>query len=120
MPDSQKDAVRFFAIIKFMGDKEVEKWAINEARKTVRRILKGVRIRAWFFGSRANGNARRFSDIDIALDGRGKHVPDEVMNNLYEAIEESLIPFRVEIMDMSKLNKDIKNKIKHEGRLWKD
>lgn len=101
-----------------MTDKGAEKWAVNEARKIIRRVLKNHRVRAWLFGSRANGKAGRFSDIDIALDGYGRPVPNKIITDLHDSIEKSFIPFKVEIVDILKLGRRVKEKIGREGQLW--
>ena len=69
-------------------------------RATVERILQayvpGAEVRA--FGSRVTGNAKPYSDLDLAVPG-----PDAVdwdtLRLMREAFEESDLPFRVEVID---------------------
>jgi len=44
---------------------------LKEARRIVLDKLRGVPARVFLFGSRARGDTRRASDIDIAIDGGG-------------------------------------------------
>jgi predicted nucleotidyltransferase len=54
--------------------------------------------RAWAFGSRATGRARRYSDLDLAIDlGRPLTVDERAA--LSEAFEESDLPFLVDVID---------------------
>lgn len=54
--------------------------------------------RVWVFGSRATGRARRYSDLDLAIDaGRPLSLDEAAL--LREAFEESDLPYRVDIVD---------------------
>ena len=54
--------------------------------------------KTWVFGSRATGRARRYSDLDLAIDaGRRLTLDESAM--LREAFEESDLPYRVDIVD---------------------
>ena len=52
----------------------------------------------WVFGSRATGNARRNSDLDLAIVGSAA-IPVRVMNRLRRAFDDSRIPFHVDVVD---------------------
>ena len=55
-------------------------------------------VAVWVFGSRAAGRARRYSDLDLAVDaGRPLTLDESAM--LREAFEESDLPYRVDIVD---------------------
>ncbi|MEI7481698.1 MAG: nucleotidyltransferase domain-containing protein [Elusimicrobiota bacterium] len=103
-----------------MTNKEAEKWAIAETRRITRFVLKGLNVRTWLFGSRATGTARSFSDIDIALDAGGNPVPRNLLVRLSCALEESHIPFRVDIVDIHSVNPAVRENIIREGQLWID
>ena len=52
----------------------------------------------WVFGSRATGRARRYSDLDLAIDaGRPLSLDEAAL--LREGFEESDLPYRVDIVD---------------------
>ena len=54
--------------------------------------------RVWVFGSRATGTARRWSDLDLAIDAGRPLTLDETAA-LREAFEESDLPYRVDLVD---------------------
>jgi predicted nucleotidyltransferase len=53
---------------------------------------------AWVFGSRATGRARRYSDLDLAIDVGRKLTLDEIAR-LAEAFSESDLPYKVDLVD---------------------
>jgi uncharacterized protein len=53
---------------------------------------------AWVFGSRATGRARRYSDLDLAIDAGRPLTLDETAR-LNEAFRESDLPYRVDLVD---------------------
>ncbi|MCW5899005.1 MAG: nucleotidyltransferase domain-containing protein [Flavobacteriales bacterium] len=56
-------------------------------------------VRAWAFGSRVNGTAKRFSDLDIALKGDGE-LPLMTLADLRHAFAESDLPMCVDLVDL--------------------
>jgi predicted nucleotidyltransferase len=50
------------------------------------------------FGSRATGRARRYSDLDLAIDAGRPLTLDEI-GGLTEAFSESDLPYKVDIVD---------------------
>ena len=52
----------------------------------------------WVFGSRATGRARRYSDLDLAIDAGRPLTVDETAY-LREAFEESDLPYTVDVVD---------------------
>ena len=54
--------------------------------------------KVWVFGSRATGRARRYSDLDLALDAGRRMTLDEIAR-LTEAFSDSDLPYRVDLVD---------------------
>jgi type I restriction enzyme S subunit len=54
--------------------------------------------KAWVFGSRATGRARRYSDLDLAIDA-GRCLTLDETARLAEAFSESDLPYRVDLVD---------------------
>lgn len=52
----------------------------------------------WVYGSRAKGNARKYSDLDLAIDC-GKPISDILMIDLKDDFIESDLPYKVDIID---------------------
>ena len=65
---------------------------------------------AWAFGSRATGRARRYSDLDLAIDAGRRLTLDEAAM-LREAFEESDLPWRVDIVDWHALDERFRSLI---------
>ena len=68
--------------------------------ETVKNILRthaaGMEVRA--FGSRVNGTARPYSDLDLVLIGRDA-LPLTTLGNLKDAFAESDLPIQVDVID---------------------
>ncbi|MCC6158191.1 MAG: nucleotidyltransferase domain-containing protein [Deltaproteobacteria bacterium] len=69
---------------------------IETIRGILRRHVPGCEVRV--FGSRVNGRAKPWSDLDIAIVGPGR-IDDDTMRLLREAFEDSDISFRVDVVD---------------------
>lgn len=69
----------------------------------------------WVFGSRASGRARRYSDLDLAIDA-GRRLTIDEMAILREAFEESDLPYRVDIVDRQALGAAFRRQIAAECR----
>lgn len=71
-----------------------------EHRRLVRGILRAnlpPGATAWVFGSRATGCARRYSDLDLAVDV-GRRLTLDELEILGEAFAESDLPFKVDLV----------------------
>ena len=72
-----------------------------EHRRLVLELLAALlppSAQVWVFGSRATGRARRYSDLDLLIDA-GRPLSIEEAALLREALEESDLPYRVDIVD---------------------
>ena len=70
--------------------------------------------KVWVFGSRATGRARRYSDLDLAIDaGRPLSVGERAI--LAEAFEESDLPYRVDSVDWHAIDERFRQHIAAEG-----
>jgi predicted nucleotidyltransferase len=58
---------------------------------------------AWVFGSRATGRARRYSDLDLAVDAGRPLTLDETAR-LSEAFRDSDLPYRVDLADWQSID----------------
>ena len=71
----------------------------DELEKVCRILARHVPDRdVWAFGSRVDGSARRFSDLDLAVLG-DKPIPAGALADLREAFRESDLPFKVDLVD---------------------
>lgn len=71
------------------------------------------------YGSRARGDAKSGSDIDIAIDNK---VPldEHIITKLYCDFDESNIPVKFDIVDLCKANKEFRDNILQDGVVWKN
>jgi uncharacterized protein len=70
------------------------------------------------YGSRARGDAREGSDIDVALD-IGKEIDRLVIFNIVGDLEESNLPINFDIVDFTKVSLDMQKRILRDGVIWK-
>ena len=54
--------------------------------------------KVWVFGSRVTGRARRYSDLDLAIDAGRRLTLDEIAA-LAEAFSDSDLPYQVDLVD---------------------
>ncbi len=75
----------------------------------VRRILArhAPEARAWAFGSRTVGRAKRFSDLDVALQAENG-LSMETLARLRDAFSESDLPIKVDVVDWDTLDPEFR------------
>ncbi|GGB36086.1 nucleotidyltransferase domain-containing protein [Virgibacillus dakarensis] len=88
-------------------------------KNIINTTLKDTPANVYLFGSWARMEEKRTSDIDVALQSQ-EEIPTIKLVELRERIEESTLPYRVDLVDLSKANPDIVKKVKREGIQWKD
>lgn len=75
---------------------------MNEYTDTVKKIvlqhLQGKGFKAFLFGSRAAGKGFHHSDIDVGILGK-QPLPIVLKMDIEDAIEESNVPYKVDIVD---------------------
>jgi predicted nucleotidyltransferase len=90
---------------------------VAAAMRIASRELGAQHARLYLFGSRARGSAARASDIDIAI------LPDAPLEpgtlaRIREALEESTIPYEVEVIDLSSVDESFRRKVLAEAIAW--
>jgi len=61
----------------------------------------------WVFGSRATGRARRYSDLDMAIDA-GRRLSLDETAILREAFDECDLPYRVDLADWQAIDENFR------------
>lgn len=79
----------------------------RQIKNIIFRFLDRQKYQVFIFGSRATGKSRKFSDYDIGILGK-KPVLSEDKILIEEALEESDIPYKVEIIDFSSVSDKFK------------
>ena len=75
-------------------------------------------MRIYLFGSWARGEAKRSSDVDIAIESREDM--SFLIGEFREALENSCIVYNVDVVDMNFAAESLCKKIREEGIVWKD
>ena len=88
---------------------DVEEHHLETIKRILAEYVGGCEVRA--FGSRGNGTAKDYSDLDLAIIGNGK-IERRVKMLLREAFEESDLPFRVDIVDYNTVSEAFRAIIK--------
>jgi predicted nucleotidyltransferase len=71
----------------------------------------------FLFGSRAAGNAKPLSDIDIGILGT-EPLPMIVKAHLDAELEESIVPFKIDLIDFYQVDKDFKKEALKKIQIW--
>ena len=84
-------------------------WRIDLPADHRRLVLDIIRTKlpettqVWVFGSRVTGRARRYSDLDLAVDAGRQLTLDEIAR-LTEAFSDSDLPYKVDLVDWRSVN----------------
>lgn len=81
-------------ILRIMFNESVKK----QIKDAVKKYLSDTNYKVFIFGSRASGEHRRWSDIDVGILGRQK-IPGSTIMKIEEELENSRIPFKIDIVD---------------------
>lgn len=92
----------------------------QDKQKLIKIITKYLpQTQIYLFGSRARKDNSPRSDIDIAIDNKNK-IDNLTLSNIREEIEESTIPFTVDIVDLNNISEDLKTQILKDKIKWND
>jgi predicted nucleotidyltransferase len=80
----------------------------------------GYSVSLYLFGSWARGEQKRTSDVDIALLFDGGSVQDHknFVSQTRSILEESTVPYHVDVVYMNGAPQTLAERIKEEGILW--
>ena len=90
---------------------------LERVRALVCRALAGHPAEVYLFGSWAREAAGSASDIDIAVDA-ATPLPTGLLARLREALEESTVPYRVDVVDLAEADASFRARIRREGVRW--
>lgn len=69
------------------------------------------------FGSRVKKNVKHDSDIDIGFISKNK-LEQKLFNKIIEALEESIVPYHVDLIDFAKVDNEFKKIALREIEIW--
>lgn len=78
-----------------------------------KRLPQGTAV--YLFGSRARGDQRWNSDFDLWVD---TEIPDSHLTEIVEEIDDSFVPFKVDIVTTAKLRGRFGEEIRKEAKRW--
>ena len=87
------------------------------ASHVIRTHLAGTGARVRLFGSRARGDSRTWSDIDVAVQA-SPALTAGVLSELREALEESSCLLHVDVVDWNNADAALRESITREGIEW--
>jgi len=93
--------------------------SIYNLKEHVLSFLRNENIEIVVFGSRARGDSVTSSDIDIGIIPKGEFNRNS-LTLLREFIENSNIPYKVDIADFSFTSEQFKNEALRDAEIWKD
>ena len=71
----------------------------------------------FLFGSRAVGNASSLSDIDVGILGT-RPLPYIIKGNLESDLDESIVPFKIDLIDFYQVDEVFKNEALSSVEIW--
>jgi uncharacterized protein len=72
---------------------------LSTIQSIVHRVLPSSEFRAFIFGSQAIGTGRKYSDIDIGIEGQ--KLTMKLRSKLKVQLEESNLPYKFDIVDFT-------------------
>lgn len=93
--------------------------ALAEVRRIVLEVIGSENAAIYLFGSWARGDATRTSDIDIAIEPLAD-LPRGAFARLRECLEESHVPYRVDVVDLRRTDPEFRRRVLTEGISWND
>ena len=95
--------------------------ALRTLRKFLPRTIRYKGVVVYLFGSRARGDALPTSDIDLGIICENPKHSATIINLLKEQIENSNIPYNVDVVDLSQVSEDFRKKaLKESVIIWKN
>ena len=92
---------------------------LEEVRRIVHEVLGGQEVSVYLFGSWARGDVTSQSDIDLAIEAHSP-LPPGTLALLRERLEESHVPYRVEVVELGGVDPEFRHRILAEGVRWND
>ena len=100
------------------GLNPTREWALGELRRMIFAALSDHTAEVWLFGSCARGEVMQHSDIDIAILPHDE-LPAALLSQLGADIEESPIPYDVDLVDLRRAAPSLVAEVRREGVRWR-
>ncbi len=83
----------------------------EEIREVFERYLKGTGSVVYAFGSRVAGTTKQYADLDTAIDFNGEKLPEMKEIRIKNGLDDTYVPFRVDVVDYNTISDDFKESI---------
>ena len=93
---------------------KLEEKYLKQVKEILLKNLKDTNIKVFVFGSRTKQKCRQYSDLDLALKLEDKKIDYTIISNLKYDFEESLIPIKVDILDLNNISDNFKKCIEND------
>lgn len=94
----------------------MREYILEQVKNIVLSEVEKTSTAVFLFGSWARGEERRTSDIDIGILHNSELTP-EVFSKIRWALEESTVPYRVDVVDLDRADPILLEKVRKEGIL---
>ena len=89
------------------------------AKKIILKELENFDCKIFLFGSRATKDNHRFSDMDIGIIP-GNNFDHRILYSLNDKLADSIVPFKVDVVNFSQVTNDFKNEALKHIIWWKE
>ncbi len=90
---------------------------INICKKTVLSLIDQSKFAVFLFGSRASGQASKYSDIDIGIMGKDEFSLKSIFK-IKNILNEKDMPYKVDIVDFNRVDKSFKEIALRDIIIW--
>ena len=92
---------------------------LDQVRKLVLRATDELDCTIFLFGSRARGEFRRSSDIDIGFQGLKEPLFSKIRDQLLSELEESVVPHHVDLVNIDTAPESFRKVALQKVIIWK-
>ena len=100
-------------------DNYLRKELLDQVKQVILPRFNQMHARIYLFGSWARNQERLSSDIDVAVESN-EPIPRAIFVEVREALEESRIPYQVDLVNLGEASDALKEEVRREGILWSD
>lgn len=94
-------------------------FTLEQIQRIIFNHLTGQSAKVYLFGSWARLEEKRSSDIDVAIEFTTNNDSNHrTLMNIRHALDDSTIPYRVDVVHLNLADDYIMNKVRKEGILW--
>lgn len=90
---------------------------LDIVKKIVLKHVPATEFAVFLFGSRVAGNAKALSDVDIGILGM-KPLPAIITAGLESDLEESIVPFKIDLLNFYQVDEVFKNEALSTVQIW--